>query len=110
MYKYKKIRLEDGSTIDEHRLVWQEAYGPIPDGMLVHHKNENGRDNRLENLELHSRAEHARFHMTDKKRPWQRRELTHGTMYAYQQGCRCPLCKTTNQLRVQRGRANRGGR
>ena len=32
---------------------------------MVHHKNENKQDNRLENLELVSRADHARFHMTN---------------------------------------------
>ena len=64
-YKYKKIRLPDGSTIDEHRLLWATAYGPIPDGMVVHHKNEDTRDNRLDNLELMSRAAHSRKHAID---------------------------------------------
>ena len=47
----------------EHRVVWEKAHGPIPPGMVVHHKNHDKRDNRLENLELMSRAEHARHHL-----------------------------------------------
>ena len=35
----------------EHRIVWEKAYGPIPDGMHIHHKNGVRDDNRLENLE-----------------------------------------------------------
>jgi hypothetical protein len=45
-----------------HRLVWIAAHGPIPKGYVIHHRNENARDNRLENLELLSRAEHNRLH------------------------------------------------
>lgn len=62
LYRYKKIKLPDGSTIDEHRLVWEQAYGPIPEGGVIHHKNGDGRDNRLSNLELTTRKEHLTFH------------------------------------------------
>ena len=66
MYQYKKIKLPDGTTIDEHRFVWEEAYGPIPAGMVVHHKNGNKRDNRLLNLELLSYREHNIGHCSYK--------------------------------------------
>jgi hypothetical protein len=36
----------------EHRYVWEQAHGPLPDGATLHHKNGNRLDNRLENLEL----------------------------------------------------------
>ena len=63
MYKYKKIKLKDGSTKDEHKLIWEQANGKIPKGFILHHKNRDGRDNRLENLDIISRAEHARLHL-----------------------------------------------
>ena len=42
-----------------HDLVW-EAFNKmkVPSGHIIHHKNHNKSDNRLENLELMSRAEH----------------------------------------------------
>lgn len=46
-----------------HQLVWEESNGKVPCGYILHHKNENRLDNRLENLELTTRAEHCKFHI-----------------------------------------------
>ena len=46
----------------QHRIVWEDANGPIPEGYIVHHKNENKTDNRIENLECISRKEHSHLH------------------------------------------------
>lgn len=46
----------------EHIVVWERAHGPIPPGYVVHHKNLNRQDNRLENLQLMTRAEHIALH------------------------------------------------
>ncbi len=35
-----------------HRKVWEEHNGDIPDGMEVDHINNNKTDNRIENLQL----------------------------------------------------------
>ena len=59
------IKLPDGTTKLEHRLVWEQHYGPIPPGGVIHHKNGDGRDNRVENLELMQRASHSSLHMED---------------------------------------------
>lgn len=40
-----------------HRMVWMKANGAIPEGYEVNHKNGDKSDNRLENLELVTRAE-----------------------------------------------------
>jgi len=45
-----------------HRTVYENAYGTIPDGMLVHHKNGIKTDNSLGNLELISKPDHCRLH------------------------------------------------
>lgn len=47
-----------------HRRIWVEAFGEIPAGMQVHHKNEDWTDNDLGNLELVPESEHKSAHMT----------------------------------------------
>lgn len=50
----------DASYEPVHRLVAADIYGPIPKGSHVHHRNENQRDNRPENLEVLTSSEHMR--------------------------------------------------
>lgn len=35
-----------------HRLIWEAFNGPIPDGMVINHKDENKLNNCLDNLEV----------------------------------------------------------
>ena len=49
-----------------HILIYETFVGPIPEGYDIHHKNHNPSDNRLENLELLSRTDHAIMHNKDK--------------------------------------------
>ena len=52
-----------GHRILEHHLVWWEHTSQVvPEGYVVHHKNENRADNRFENLELLSDSAHTRLH------------------------------------------------
>ena len=46
----------------EHRRVWEDANGSIPDGHCIHHRNGIKTDNRLGNLELMSVPEHISHH------------------------------------------------
>lgn len=52
----------DGKTLLLHRYVYEQVHGPIPEGFVVHHRNHNKLDNRIENLEAMSRLEHSRHH------------------------------------------------
>lgn len=49
--------------------MWQEAYGPIPKGYHIHHKDGNRRNNDLENLELIKGTEHGQLHGKQGGRP-----------------------------------------
>lgn len=45
-----------------HRRVWSDANGLIPEGMEVHHVDDDWRNNVLANLELRNISEHRREH------------------------------------------------
>lgn len=50
-------------TVRLHQAIWERANGSVPAGFHLHHKNEDKTDNRLENLELLSHADHNRMHI-----------------------------------------------
>lgn len=51
----------DGYAL-EHRVVLYDAGVTLAPGFHVHHRNEYKADNRLENLEVLTAAEHVRLH------------------------------------------------
>ncbi len=58
---YRVVRV--GSTLFlEHRLVWAEANGPVPNGFDVHHVDEDRHNNNLDNLQPLTRSEHRLLH------------------------------------------------
>ena len=63
-YVIVNLLSDDGNYVSKgvHSVIWETANGEIPDGYVVHHRNENKSDNRLENLQLVSRAEHMTIH------------------------------------------------
>ena len=53
----------------EHLVVWVSAGNSRPStGEILHHRNEDRTDNRIENLHLMSRSDHNRLHNDDKGR------------------------------------------
>jgi len=62
-YRYKTIKLPDGTTRDEHRIVMEKYLGrKLERYEIVHHINEDPRDNRIENLDLVMLSTHSRCH------------------------------------------------
>lgn len=59
-----EVKCADGRWRYRARLVWEAANGPILPGRIIHHDNEDPMDDRLENLRMVTRAEHARIHST----------------------------------------------
>src|ERR1019366_9700233 len=45
-----------------HDVVWEEHYGPIPEGVEVHHKDEDKLNNHISNLALVDDVTHKRIH------------------------------------------------
>lgn len=46
----------------QHRLIWEAHNGKIPDGMHIHHIDENKQNNAIENLQLVDSKLHHRIH------------------------------------------------
>jgi hypothetical protein len=43
-------------------IVWESVHGPVPPGLIVHHRNRDTLDDRIDNLEAVSRATHLNEH------------------------------------------------
>lgn len=98
-YPGRKYR---GRYVYEHHLVWWKHTGMVvPEGFVIHHKNDRKRDNRFENFELKENAEHSRHHARPSK-------AKHGTSTKYRRGCRCGDCKKANNLATNEYRWRKG--
>ena len=76
---YIKVITIDGRRIRKHRYVMEQYLGrKLHESEIVHHRNEDRKDNRIENLEILSRAEHNRIHVIPSRR---RRKMISGILY-----------------------------
>lgn len=101
-YTMKKYR---GRYCYEHHLVWWEHNGNIDKDEVIHHKNGDKHDNRIENLCVLSRSEHASEHG---KEVSEYRKNFHGTFSSYKRRkCRCELCKKLWEIYSMKQNKNR---
>ena len=49
-------------TVSLHEAVWRFYFGDIPKGYVIHHRNGIKSDNRIENLQMMTEAEHRAWH------------------------------------------------
>lgn len=64
----KPPRRGKNDIIQEHRWIWLNERGEIPEGYGPHHKDEDPGNNRIENLELMPLADHASMHAGNRAR------------------------------------------
>ena len=50
-----------------HRLIFEDFYGPIPNGCEIHHKDENRINNCIMNLQCLTKTQHNRLHNTGER-------------------------------------------
>jgi hypothetical protein len=53
---------EPNMWVEQAVVVWWNHHGPVPLGMLLHHKDGNSLNDAICNLRLVSRAEHLALH------------------------------------------------
>lgn len=70
-YKCTRSKMRDDVYL--HRQMWIDAYGEIPDGYHIHHRDNNPDNNTLENFECLSPKEHMQQHPFSEERTEQQR-------------------------------------
>lgn len=69
MVNYKHTK-RNGKLRSTHRFVLEQFLGrKLLTKEIVHHKNGDKHDNRIENLEIMTRSEHSRLHRLDQGEP-----------------------------------------
>lgn len=67
VYFKKTVR---GKPCYLHRMVYEDANGPIPKGMHIHHIDGDEGNNDISNLEMLTPSDHINEHMDDERREW----------------------------------------
>ena len=61
-------------VLQHHLVWWKYRKQRVPRGFVLHHKDEDRTHNKMRNLELITRAEHARLHGVGRKWTFEQRE------------------------------------
>ena len=63
MVNYNKVSKNRHPSRMLSHLIWEKHYGKIPKGYIIHHKDKDITNDRIENLECVSRKEHTLIHL-----------------------------------------------
>lgn len=75
-YKRRYIKTDEPNKWEPlAKYVWQKNKGELPKGMLIHHKNRNKMDDRIENLQIMTRKEHLNEHRDEFGRKLSEKDL-----------------------------------
>ena len=55
----------EGKIVYLHRHIWEEKFGEIPKGFIIHHKDGNTKNNLIENLQIMTQSEHLKLHQAE---------------------------------------------
>ena len=100
-YGQKHVRRPDGNwvTMLAHRWTWEQANGPIPEGLCVLHRCDNPPCINLNHLFLGTLADNAKDAQEKGRMP----TAQHGTRSKYiNNGCRCADCIEANRKYVRK--------
>lgn len=60
---YRRIGITGQHATVEHRIVYNDICGNIPEGFHIHHKDEDKTNNNPSNLECLNKSDHAKLHL-----------------------------------------------
>ena len=84
-----------------HRVIFEDFYGEIPEGYIIHHKNNNRLDNCILNLQLMPRKEHNKLHNGNLEYGLKTSRLQNTTGYFRVTKQSCKKCKQGFTYRYQ---------
>jgi hypothetical protein len=87
---YVKVDHGKRGTAYAHREIWAAVHGPIPPGMIIHHADDNRRNNAIDNLICVTKLEHQRLHLG----------CAHGQQFRNDWG-KCRMCQNAAAARYR---------
>jgi len=67
LYRPDHPRAKNGKYVLRSHLVWEVHHGLLPEGFIIHHRNGDYLDDRIENLECITQADHIRLHRPEER-------------------------------------------
>jgi len=83
---YHIISSEEGNQFKKlHRLIYESIHGPIPQGYVIHHRDNNKLNNNPDNLEMMTVHDHNVLHKSGENHPMYGKKCSEKTLYRMSQ-------------------------